>query len=87
MHLLALGVTTPVAYIKDISFSHCRFKSPSAPIVKCRPQDNVRDWRFSDVVFEFEDKESPQQLFKGIENVELDNVKCVCSPSISTNRP
>ena len=87
MHLLALGVTTPVAYIKDISFSHCRFKSPSAPIVKCRPQDNVRDWRFSDVVFEFEGKESPQQLFKGIENVELDNVKCVCSPSISTNRP
>ena len=87
MHLLALGVTTPVAYIKDISFSHCRFKSPSAPIVKCRPQDNVRDWCFSDVVFEFEGKESPQQLFKGIENVELDNVKCVCPPSTSTNRP
>ena len=28
-----------------------------------------------------------EQLFKGIENVELGTVKCVCSPSISTNRP
>ena len=78
MQFLALGETTPVAYIKNISFSHCRFKSPSVPIVKFRPQDNVRDWRLSDVVFEFEGRKSPQQLFKDIESVELDNVKCVC---------
>ncbi len=52
--LVAVGesATTPIAFIKDISFSHCRFKAPGVPRVRCRPQDNVRDWRFSDVVFE-----------------------------------
>ena len=79
MRFLELGTTTPIAFIKDISFSHCRFKAPGAPDVRCRPQDNVRDWRFSDVVFEairpqvtcgkFED------LFPNTSGFEFDNVK------------
>ena len=82
MQLLALGETTPVAYIKDISFSHCRFKSPCAPVVKCRPQDGVQDWRFSDVVFEIGEgaKKTAQEVFKGIKNAEFDNVKIVYAP-------
>ena len=75
--LLSLGTTTPVAYVRNISFSHCRFKSGTAPVVKFRPQDNVKDWRFSDVVFEYGGEKSPQELFKGIDGVVLDNVKCV----------
>ena len=75
------SATTPIAYMRNISFSHCRFKSPSAPCVSFRPQDNVRDWRFSNVVFEGGDDEnlSPQDVFKDIKGVELDNVKIVCS--------
>ena len=46
------SATTPIAYMKNISFSHCRFKAPGVPCVRFRAEDNVRDWRFSDVVFE-----------------------------------
>ena len=75
--LLSLGTTTPVAYVRNISFSHCRFKSGTAPVVKFRPQDGVKDWRFSDVVFEYGGEKSPQELFKGIDGVVFDNVRRV----------
>lgn len=52
LDLLSLGRTTPVAFLKNVSFSHCHFKLPGPPIVKFRPQDNVRDWRFDDVTFD-----------------------------------
>ena len=52
LHLVALGQTTPVAFLKDVSFSHCRFKLPGPPLVKFRPEDNVRNWRFNDVTFD-----------------------------------
>ena len=82
MRFLELGTTTPIAFIKDISFSHCRFKAPGLPRVMCRPQDNVRDWRFSDVVFEIDEgaKKTAQEVFKDIKNAEFDNVKIVYAP-------
>ena len=82
MRFLELGTTTPIAFIKDISFSHCRFKAPGLPRVRCRPQDNVRDWRFSDVVFEIGEgaKKTAQEVFKDIKNAEFDNVKIVYAP-------
>ncbi len=80
LNLITFGTTTPIAFIKDVSFSHCRFRSPAVPAIKFRPQDNVMDWNFSDVVFEFNDKSSPQELFKDIKDVELNNVKCVYYP-------
>ena len=82
MRFLELGTTTPIAFIKDISFSHCRFKAPGVPRIRCRPQDNVRDWRFSDVVFEIGEgaKKTAQEVFKDIKNAEFDNVKIVYAP-------
>ena len=81
VRLVAFGRTTSIAYVKDISFSHCRFKAPGAPFVKFRPEHGVRDWRFSDVVFVGGDdaKLTPQERFKDIRNAEFDNVKIVCS--------
>ena len=78
------SATTPIAYMKNISFSHCRFKAPGVPCVRFRAEDNVRDWRFSDVVFESGKDVSltPQEIFKDIKNVELDNVKIVCTDTV-----
>ena len=83
--LVSLGNTTPVAFIRDVSFSHCRFTMPGPPRIACRPQDNVRDWRLSDVVFEFiaplkgSSAPNPHDFLSGIADVDLDNVKCVAS--------
>ena len=46
--------TENVEFLKNISFSHCRFRSQQPPLFRVRPEDNVRDWRFSDVTFEVE---------------------------------
>ena len=79
---ISIGGNQRVDYIRNISFSHCRFKSPNLPRVRCRPQDNVRDWRFSDVVFEIDEgaKKTAQEVFKDIKNAEFDNVKIVYAP-------
>ncbi len=78
--LVSIGENTSVAHVKDISFSHCRFKSKEAPAVKCRPGDNVRDWRLSDVVFESaawrDAAPGPEEVFKDLSGFEFDNVKC-----------
>ena len=49
---ISIGDNQRVDYIRNISFSHCRFKSPNLPRVSFHERNNVRDWRFSDVVFE-----------------------------------
>ena len=81
VRLVAFGRTTPIAYVKNISFSHCRFKAPGAPFVKFSPEHGVRDWSFSDVEFVGGDdaKLTPQEIFKDIRNAEFDNVRIVCS--------
>ena len=49
---ISIGGNQRVDYIRNISFSHCRFKSPNLPRVSFHERNNVSDWRFSDVVFE-----------------------------------
>ena len=49
---ISIGGNQRVDYIRNISFSHCRFKSPNLPHVSFHERNNVRDWRFSDVLFE-----------------------------------
>lgn len=47
-----VGGSERVAFIRDVSFSNCRFSSRQPPAFFCRPEDNVRGWSFSDVVFD-----------------------------------
>ena len=49
---ISIGGNQRVDYIRNISLSHCRFKSPNLPRVSFHERNNVSDWRFSDVVFE-----------------------------------
>ena len=79
---ISIGDNQRVDYIKNISFSHCRFKSPNLPRTRFHERNNVRDWRFSDVVFEIGEgaKKTAQEVFKGIKNAEFDNVKIVYAP-------
>ena len=46
-----VGRTERVAFMKDVTFSNCRFTSQQPPVFRCRPEDNVSGWRFSDVTF------------------------------------
>ncbi len=49
---ISIGRTENVAFLKDITFSDCRFRAQRPPVLQFRPEDNVRDWRFSNVAFE-----------------------------------
>ena len=79
---ISIGGNQRVDYIRNISFSHCRFKSPNLPRVSFHERNNVRDWRFSDVVFEIDEdaKQTAEEVFKDIKNAEFDNVKIVYAP-------
>ena len=79
---ISIGGNQRVDYIRNISFSHCRFKSPNLPHVSFHERNNVSDWRFSDVVFEIGEgaKKTAQEVFKNIKNAEFDNVKIVYAP-------
>ena len=48
---IKIGATENVAFIKDVSFSNCKFTSQQPPVFKCRPEDHVENWRFSNVEF------------------------------------
>ncbi|MBR4651993.1 MAG: hypothetical protein IKO72_01410 [Kiritimatiellae bacterium] len=86
-----IGRTENVAFIRDVSFSHCRFKAQRPPVVNCRPEDGVSDWRFSDVVFEIakprgqpsgprSDRYASCGWFENVGGVVLDNVKWTWLP-------
>ena len=64
--VITIGEGQRVDYIKNISFSHCRFKAPNPPRVKCRPQDNVNDWRFSDVTLDVLESNVGRKEFKDL---------------------
>ena len=49
---VSVGRTENVAFLRDIEFSNCRFRAQRPPVLQFRPEDNVRDWRFSNVTFE-----------------------------------
>jgi len=82
-----IGRTENVAFLRDISFSHCRFTSQQPPIVNCRTEDGVRDWRFSDVTFDIARPRGQAGVVSGIghnrvngffenaRDIVLDNVK------------
>ena len=74
--------TEKVDFIRNISFSNCRFVSGQPPIFQVRPEDNVSDWRFSDVEFVIDPTKpsshgasKPQPFFANCENIVLDNVR------------
>ncbi|HRR35398.1 MAG TPA: glycosyl hydrolase family 28 protein [Kiritimatiellia bacterium] len=85
---VAIADTENVDFIKGISFAHCRFRAQRPPVVACRPEDNVRDWRFSDVVFEIMKPRGTTGAetgvwgttagiawFENVRNVTMDNVR------------
>ena len=74
-----------VAHMKNVSFSNCRFVSQMAPIFKFRPQDNVSNWRFSNVEFAIEKPCGALTAETGVffdngKDITLDNVKWTCFP-------
>jgi len=77
---VTIADTEQVDFIRNISFSNCRFTGGLPPIFRVRPQDNVRDWRFSDVTFTVEPKRAHQKLrledlgFRNCRNFTFDNV-------------
>ncbi len=87
-----IGRTERVAAIKDITFSHCRFRSQQPPVFRCRPEDNVSGWRFSDVTFEVAKPRgqvrvdagmtggASQGWFENVRDVTMDNVKWTWFP-------
>ena len=49
---VSVGRSENVAFLRGIAFSNCRFRAQRPPVLQVRPEDNVRDWRFSNVTFE-----------------------------------
>lgn len=49
---VSVGRSENVAFLRNIAFSNCRFRAQRPPVLQFRPEDNVRDWRFSNVTFE-----------------------------------
>ena len=72
--------TEKVDFIRNISFSNCRFTSGLPPVFRVRPQDNVSDWRFSDVTFTVKPEMAHRKLrledlgFRNCRNFTFDNV-------------
>jgi hypothetical protein len=73
--------TEKVDFIRNISFSNCRFTSGLPPVFECRPEDNVSNWRFSNVEFVIEKGKAhpvPRKnggLFENCTDFTFDNVR------------
>ena len=83
---LTIGDTERVDFIRNISFSHCRFKSAAPPYAHCRRKDNVNDWSFNDVTFRISASPKggtvpgsrewkPDDFFSNVSNFEFENVR------------
>lgn len=78
---VTIANTEKVDFIRNISFSNCRFTSGLPPVFECRAEDNVSDWRFSNVEFVIEKGKSHQAmrknggLFENCTGFTFDNVK------------
>ena len=75
-----IGASENVAYLKDVTFSNCRFTSQLPPTFRCRPEDHVSNWRFSNVEFNVQKPRGslPPNTglwFDNAKDVVLDNVK------------
>ena len=78
---VTIANTEKVDFIRNISFSNCRFTSGLPPVFECRPEDNVGNWRFSNVEFVIEKGKAHQVpkknggLFQNCTDFTFDNVK------------
>ena len=78
---VTIANTEKVDFIRNISFSNCRFTSGLPPVFECRAEDNVSDWRFSNVEFVIEKGKAHQAmrknggLFENCTGFTFDNVK------------
>ncbi len=75
---VSVGRTENVAFMRNVSFSNCRFRAQRAPVFECRPEDNVSGWRFSNVAFEIArprgSEASRGGWFENARDVTFDNV-------------
>ena len=77
---VSIGETERVDFIRNISFSNCRFTGGQPPIFYVRPQDNVRDWHFSNVTFTVDPKTAwyktkiEDLMFRNCNNFTFENV-------------
>ena len=83
--VISVAAGERVAHMKNVSFSNCRFVSQMAPIFKFRPQDNISNWRFSNVEFAIEKPRGALTaetgvLFDNGKDITFDNVKWTCIP-------
>lgn len=76
---VVMGKGEKVAFVRDITFSGCSFRSARPPFVDCRPEDGFSDWNFSDVRFEVVKqkgaKRSNSAWFENVRDVSFDNVR------------
>lgn len=77
---VAVGASERVAFLRGVSFSHCRFTSTRPPTFDCRPEDNVSGWRFSDVTFDIARPRGQTDarrggVFENVRDFAFDNVR------------
>ena len=78
---VSIADTEKVDFIRNISFSNCRFTGGLPPVFECRPEDNVSSWRFSNVEFVIEKGKAHQVpkknggLFENCTDFTFDNVR------------
>ena len=75
-----IGASETVECIRDITFSNCRFTAQNPPRFRVRPEDNVSNWRFSNVEFEIVRPRgalppASGPWFENVKDVVFDNVK------------
>ena len=82
---IMVGACERVAYMRNVCFSNCQFRSQLPPVFKFRPQDCVSDWRFVDVDFSIEKPKgslTPDMgvWFDNAEDVVMERVRWRCVP-------
>ncbi len=80
-----VGPCERVAYMRNVCFSNCQFRSQMPPVFKFRQQDHVSDWRFVDVDFNIEKPKgylSPNTgaWFDNAADIVMERVRWRCVP-------
>lgn len=75
-----IGSSERVVCLRDVSFSNCKFVAQQPPVFRCRPEDHVENWRFSNVEFEVRKPRGSLPPDTGLwfdngKDIVLDNVK------------
>ena len=82
---IMVGACERVAYMRNVCFSNCQFRSQMPPVFKFRRKDRVSDWRFVDVDFNIEKPKgylTPDTgvWFDNAEGVTMERVRWRCVP-------